>query len=142
MKKLSTMFAVLLFGTVIAASGCKKDEAKKDDKAAKKPDEKKPDEAKPDEAKPDEAKPTEGGGGAATGLAECDAYVAAVEAYMKCDKVPQEARDGAKSGIEAMKQGWGDTSAMPEEAKKQTNDACKQATDALKQGATAMGCTI
>lgn len=84
----------------------------------------------------------EGGGEANTGLAECDAYVAAMEKYLACDKVPQEARDGAKQGLDAMKGSWGDTAGMPEEAKKAANDACKQAVDALKQGASAMGCEI
>jgi hypothetical protein len=82
------------------------------------------------------------GGFASTGLVECDAYIRAVEAYMRCDKVPQQARDGAKQGIEYMLQGWGDLTQMPEEAKQATNDACKQGVDALKQGATAMGCPL
>jgi hypothetical protein len=77
-----------------------------------------------------------------TGLAECDAYVTAMEKYLACDKVPQAARDGAKQGLDAMKSSWGDTAGMPEEAKKAANDACKQAVDALKQGAEAMGCTL
>ena len=98
------------------------------------------DEGGGDEAGGDEAGGE--GGGAATGLAECDAYVAAMEKYLACDKVPQEARDGAKQGLDAMKSGWGDTAGMPEEAKKAANDACKQAVDALKQGASAMGCEI
>jgi hypothetical protein len=84
----------------------------------------------------------EAAAGGGTGLAECDAYVAAMEKYLACDKVPQEARDGAKQGLEAMKSGWGDAAGMPEDAKKAANDACKQAVDALKQGASAMGCEI
>jgi hypothetical protein len=143
MKKLSTLISVLFLGSALSLAACKKDDEKKTDDKAAKPEEKKPEEAKPEEKKPEEAKPADqGGGAAATGLAECDAYVAAMEKYLACDKVPQAARDGAKQGLDAMKGSWGDTAGMPEEAKKAANDACKQAVDALKQGASAMGCTI
>jgi hypothetical protein len=73
-------------------------------------------------------------------LTHCDQYVATVEQYIQCDKVPAEARDGAKAGIDAMKQGWGDLDAMPEDARLQTDSACMQAVDALHQGMDAMGC--
>ena len=94
-----------------------------------------------DEPAADPAAPTVPVAGG-SGLAECDTYVAAMEKYLACDKVPQAARDGAKQGLDAMKSSWGDTAGMPEEAKKAANDACKQAVDALKQGAEAMGCTL
>ncbi len=80
------------------------------------------------------------GGAANTGLAECDAYIAMVEKYVACDKIPQESRDATKQSIESMKAAWGDMGAMPAESRKQTGDACKQGADALKQGAEAMGC--
>ena len=92
--------------------------------------------------------PTEGGGEApapaagGTGLANCDAYIAATEKYMACDKVPQSARDAAKQGIEAMKSGWGDMSAVDDATKKQIDDGCAQGADALKQAASAMGCEL
>ena len=140
MKKLSALISVLFLGSALSLAACKKDEEKKgDDKGAKPTEETKKEEAKPEPPKED-PKPAEGG--AATGLAECDAYVAAMEKYLACDKVPQAARDGAKQGLDAMKGSWGDTAGMPEESKTAANDACKQAVDALKQGATAMGCTI
>jgi len=77
-----------------------------------------------------------------TGFAECDAYLAASERYMVCDKIPQAARDAVKQGNDAMKAAWGDSSSYPEEVKQAVRDACKQAVDALKQGANAMGCSI
>jgi hypothetical protein len=58
---------------------------------------------------------------------ECDAYIAAVDEYIHCSKVPAEARRGTLQGIEAMKQGWGDPATMSPEAIKQINDGCKQA---------------
>jgi hypothetical protein len=77
-----------------------------------------------------------------TGIVECDAYAQAMQAYIRCDKVPQSARDAARQGLDAMEAGWANASGMPDDAKKAANDACKQATDALKQGAQAMGCSI
>jgi hypothetical protein len=61
---------------------------------------------------------------------------------MKCPAVDQTTRDNAQQGIDALKQGWGDTKSMPPEAQKATNDACAQANDALRQGADAMGCPL
>jgi hypothetical protein len=81
-----------------------------------------------------------GGGGGASGVPECDDYVAAVEKYLACDKVPQEVRDGTKDALEMMRSGWGDAGALPAEAKQAMADGCKQATDAIQQGASAMGC--
>ena len=143
MKKLSTLISVLFLGSALSLAACKKDEEKKDEgaKAGEKTEEPKAEEKK-EEAPKEEAKEEPAAGGAATGLAECDTYVAAMEKYLACDKVPQAARDGAKQGLDAMKGSWGDTAGMPEEAKKAANDACKQAVDALKQGASAMGCEI
>jgi hypothetical protein len=149
MKKL---ISVLLLGSVFTFGACKKDdkdEAKKEDTATKpadKPadpaaaDTKPADPAAADPAKP--ADPAPAGGAASTGLAECDAYVAAMDKYMTCDKVPQSARDAAKQGLDAMKSGWANMGQMPDDAKKAAGDACKQAVDALKQGAEAMGCTL
>lgn len=143
MKKLTALLSVLFLGATISLAGCKKDE-KKDEGAAKTTEKKEEPKAeeKKEEPKAEEKKEEPAAGGAATGLAECDAYVTAVEKFMACDKVPEAARDGAKQGLEAMKSGWGDASAMPDEAKKAANDACKQAIDALKQGASAMGCEM
>ena len=76
----------------------------------------------------------------ATGLTECDAYAARLIEYSRCEKLPDEARAAALEGLRAMAAGWGDLSTIPEDVKKQTNDACKQGTDALNQGMQAMGC--
>jgi hypothetical protein len=148
MKKL---ISVLLLGSVFTFGACKKDkdEAKKEDTATKpadKPADTATDTKPADTAAPaDTAKPADTAapaGAANTGLAECDAYVAAMDKYMTCDKVPQSARDAAKQGLDAMKSGWANMGQMPDDAKKAAGDACKQAVDALKQGAEAMGCTL
>ncbi|HTJ42159.1 MAG TPA: hypothetical protein VL463_08685 [Kofleriaceae bacterium] len=79
-----------------------------------------------------------------TGVPECDDYLKAFDKYMSCDKIPQQAKDASKSGIEQMKQGWAmlKDPNVPAEAKKAAGDACKQAVDALKQSASAMGCAL
>jgi len=80
--------------------------------------------------------------GGGTGVPECDAYVAAIEKFMTCDKVPQAARDAQKQSLDAMKQGWAslsDPAATPE-AKKAAGDGCKTALDGLAQAAKGAGC--
>jgi hypothetical protein len=79
---------------------------------------------------------------ASSGIAECDAYVALMDRWLRCDKVPQAARDGAKQGIDAMLAGWDTVKDWSEEQRKVAADACGQAVDALRQGAQAMGCPL
>ncbi len=140
MKKLSALIAVLFVGSALSLGACKKDEKKEEGAKPTEPAAKK-DEAPKEEPKKEEpkAEPAAAGG---TGLADCDAYVAAMDKYLACDKIPQAARDAAKQGADAMKSAWGDVGALPDDVKKQTNDACKSAVDALAQGASAMGCTL
>jgi hypothetical protein len=76
------------------------------------------------------------------GLAECDRYVALMEGYLRCDQVPQQARDAARQGIDAMKASLRDTRNLPTEARQAAEDACKQAADALRQAASTMGCAL
>jgi hypothetical protein len=76
----------------------------------------------------------------ATIEAACAGYLARMERFMACDKVPKESRDAARQGIDAMKDAWKQAGAMPAEAQKAMADACKQAEDALAQAMTATGC--
>jgi hypothetical protein len=77
---------------------------------------------------------------AATIEEACAGYLAKMERFMTCDAVPQAARDGAKQGIDAMKQAWQGAGTMPAEAQKAMADACKQAEDAIAQAMTSAGC--
>jgi hypothetical protein len=77
-----------------------------------------------------------------SGLPECDEYVATMETYLQCDKIPQATRDAAKQGVDALKAGWGDIDALPDDVKQQAADACMQAVEALRQGAAALGCPL
>jgi len=79
-----------------------------------------------------------------SGLPECDAYMAAFEKYMGCDKVPQAAKDTQKQALDGMKASWAALKDpnVPADTKKAAADGCKQAEDALKQSAQTLGCTL
>lgn len=145
MKKITTLLTVVALATTLGLAGCKKDKAKDEGAAPAKVDEP----AKTEPAKTDPAvepaktdTPPSPATGGASGLADCDAYVALMDKYLSCDKVPQATRDASKQGLDAMKSGWANAAGMPDDAKKAANDACKQAGDGLKQAATAIGCTL
>ncbi|MCE9574507.1 MAG: hypothetical protein K8W52_15270, partial [Deltaproteobacteria bacterium] len=72
----------------------------------------------------------------------CDAYLAGLERYLACDKVPEQARAAMRDSIDQLRQTWRGLSdaSMPEEARRAASDACKQASDAIGQSASAMGC--
>lgn len=69
----------------------------------------------------------------------CAGYLASMDRFTKCDKVPQASRDAAKSGLDQMRQAMA-SNALPAEAIKAMQDACAQAQTALDQSTTAMGC--
>lgn len=77
--------------------------------------------------------------GGEVGVPECDAYLKKYEACMN-DKMPAQARDAAKSGLENTRKTWRDMAANPQ-TKASLGAACKQADDAAKAGMTAYGCT-
>jgi hypothetical protein len=77
-------------------------------------------------------------------VAECDAYAAAFTRYASCDKVPQQAKDAAKSAMDQMRQGWSALGApdVAPAARQAAADSCKTAMGSLQQSASALGCTI
>jgi hypothetical protein len=81
-----------------------------------------------------------------SGVAECDAYMAAVEKYLKCANVPQAARDAQAQASKQMKASWASWASLPPDAKKMAQDtaktSCTQALAALKQAASATGCPV
>jgi hypothetical protein len=83
---------------------------------------------------------------ATTGVPECDAYLAAVDKYMACEKVPQAARDAQKQATDQMRSGWASWSSLPEDSRKmaQANaaTACATGLSSLKVAASASGCPI
>jgi hypothetical protein len=143
MKKITTLLTVVALATTLGLAGCKKDKKKDEAVTPAKTEEpaKTDTPAKTDEPAKTDTPPSPTTGGS-SGLADCDAYVALMDKYLSCDKVPQATRDGAKTSLDAMKSGWANAAGLPDDAKKSTNDACKQAADGLKQAATALGCTL
>ena len=70
-----------------------------------------------------------------TGVPECDAYLRAVDRYLQCDKIPQEARDAMKDSIEQQREAF-------RAAGSAAADGCREASDAIKQTADAVGCPL
>ncbi len=81
-----------------------------------------------------------------TGVPECDAYLAAVDKYMACEKVPQVARDAQKQARDQMRSGWASWSSLPEDSRKRAQanaaTACKTSLSSLKVAASASGCPV
>ena len=115
MKKITHLLTVAALTTTLGLMGCKKDKKKEEPVAPAKTEEPaKTDPAMTEPAKTDPAvAPTAAGQGGASGLAECDAYVALMDKYLACDKVPQATRDGAKTSLDAMKSGWANAAGLP-----------------------------
>jgi len=81
-----------------------------------------------------------------TGVPDCDSYLAALDKYMACEKVPQAARDAQKQSAQQMRTSWASWSAMPDDQRKAAQAAaassCSMALNSLKQAATATGCPV
>jgi hypothetical protein len=77
-----------------------------------------------------------------TGIPECDTYVALVKSYIECDKVPDQARDATRKGLEQMQEAWASIKDLPPGTIKVAADGCKTASDALRKGADALGCPL
>lgn len=81
----------------------------------------------------------------ATGVPECDAYLATFEKLAKCEKAGP-ALGGLKAGLEASKAAWATWKTLPAEqaeaAKKAAAPGCKAGEDALKTTAASLGCQL
>lgn len=80
---------------------------------------------------------------AASGLSampDCERYLAAMEAYIQCDKFPASSRSTMQDSVNAMRDQWKQTADTF--AQRSANEACKSGVDAVRQAATGMGCTI
>lgn len=143
------LMSVAALGLVLGAGACKKGEEKAPEGEAKpaeggeaageeKAAEEKPAEEKAAEGeeKPAEGEAKEGEAGAtpSTGIEECDKLI---ETYVKCDKLPQSARDAFLQNADAWKKAL---EAGGDAAKTQLVESCKQAAEAAKQSLSALGC--
>jgi hypothetical protein len=137
MKKLLTIVSVLALST--AFLGCKKKEEAKPAEPAPAVD---PAPAPAPAEKPAEPAPAPEPTAAAgsTGIPECDAYVATMDKYAKCDKIPADAKKAMVDAFEQGKQGWAALANAPAETKTAAAGGCKTADDAAKQALTQLGC--
>jgi len=74
----------------------------------------------------------------AASIPACHDYIAAVEAYLACDKVPPAAREATRNAMTQMRSAW--HADMPDDARAAAANACATATQALLDGAAAIGC--
>ncbi len=77
-----------------------------------------------------------------TGIPECDAYLAQVARYARCDMIPDAAIDAVRASGEAMRDVWREAVnplASPD-AQRLAVSICTQARDALVQSMAALGC--
>lgn len=77
-----------------------------------------------------------------TSVAACDAYVATLEVFLACDKVPPQAGDASRQAIAVMKDAWAQLRdpKVPAEARQAAADACLAGADALRDSAVQLGC--
>ncbi|MFN0251276.1 MAG: hypothetical protein ACKV2T_30655 [Kofleriaceae bacterium] len=81
--------------------------------------------------------PTEGGGGgggASTGIPECDEYKAAIDKLASCEAIPEATRKTMKDAFDQASGAW---AALPAEGKAAAATGCKAGADAVKQAAAA-----
>ncbi len=78
--------------------------------------------------------------GEGTGVPECDAYVAAIERYAACDKVPPSAREAMRASSAQVREAFRTLRDAAPEARRAAAEACTQAVEAFAQSFTAMGC--
>ena len=78
----------------------------------------------------------------ATGIPECDRYLAMARQLIRCDRMPAKARQTQQQALDAAEPGWellADPQ-VPVEAKQAATDACRDAADALAQTLVQMKC--
>ena len=75
-----------------------------------------------------------------TGLASCDAYLAAVETYLACDQVPQAERDTVRDGADALRLSWKTAASLPDDRKAAAETSCKDAEASLRATLARAGC--
>ncbi len=132
MKKLGTILTVLLFGSALSLSACKKDEKKEGGEA------KAGDKDKGGGDKDKGADKDKGGGGdmPSTGLAECDELIKRTLCmYDKMGDAGKDARKAFETGIA----GWQEA-AKNDATKQATIDGCKLGLDNSKTALEGQGC--
>jgi hypothetical protein len=98
---------------------------------------------------PPAAAKTAGGGDKASaqqpasyGIPDCDAYVAAMEKFLACDKLPAEQKEGYAKQFAKDREIFLEASKGDAASKTTQGDLCKQALSGLDEGAKFRGCAI
>lgn len=136
MKKVTSVVPVFALAAILAVTGCQKNEPAATASAALTPSAPSRDTTAAAPATPSAQ---------STGVAECDSYLAALDKYMSCSKIPQAARDAQAASSKQMRAAW-NWSSLPEASRKAAQDAaktsCTQGLSAIQQSAKALGCPI
>jgi hypothetical protein len=77
-----------------------------------------------------------------TGIASCDAYLVAFDAYLACDKVQPQAVDVSREAMGAMELAWAELRDASAAERQSAADSCLEASDAVVKSGRALGCTI
>ena len=79
-----------------------------------------------------------------TGVPACDSYLRAFNGYMRCDKIPDDARQAAAAGAQQMGANFArlKDASVTDDVRTQAGEACAAGLEQLKEGAAAMGCTL
>jgi predicted small lipoprotein YifL len=78
----------------------------------------------------------------ATGVPECDRYLATARRLVACDSVPAQQRQMQQQALDAAEPGWKSLAdpQVPAEARTAAADACRQAADAIERTLTQARC--
>jgi len=135
MKKLTSVVSVFVLAVMLAVTGCNKNEPAATASAA----------LTPSASRDTTTSAAATSSAQSTGVAECDSYLAALDKYMSCSKIPQAARDAQAASSKQMRAGW-NWSSLPEATRKAAQDAaktsCTQGLSAIQQSAKALGCPV
>jgi hypothetical protein len=74
-----------------------------------------------------------------TGIGECDAYVAQIQSYAACDKLPQPAREAFANAASDVLAGIRQIANEPSR-RVELSESCKHGREAVKQAASQAGC--
>lgn len=129
MRKTTLILATLAVSALAVTSGCKKKAHAATTSGAA-------------SAKPAAANAKASAGG--SGIPACDAYMAAVQKFMKCDGVPAASKTATQTALKTTKQSLARLKGpnVPAASKQAVATSCTNATAALKKGAAAFHCNI
>src|SRR5258706_8483872 len=99
MKNVTSIVSVFALAAMLAVTGCKKNEPAETATSAAAPSASAP-------SRDTTATAAATASVQSTGVAECDSYLAALDKYMSCSKMPQSARDAQAASSKQMRAAW------------------------------------